>query len=147
MHESSTVQEYDVHQHVSPTSTYLKIFAGLVVLTLLTVAVYQVHLGALNLVVAIVIATIKATFVVLYFMHMKYENKFNALVFVSSLLFAGIFLAYTLNDTEYRGRANQASEYGGALVDPATGKRAYGSPALLNSASDIPKDATSAAAK
>ena len=118
------MSEGHAEHHIEPISLYLKIFGALVVFTLLTVGVYQVHLGAWNLVVAIVIATIKATLVVFYFMHMKYEAKFNVLIFLSSLLFGSIFLAYTLNDTANRA---EVDEYNGARVDPDTGKRAYGS--------------------
>lgn len=116
--------EQDVNAHVTSMRLNLLIFGALVLLTAMTVAVYQVHLGAWNLVVAVIIATVKATLVVLYFMHMKYETRFNVLVFIGSLLFGGIFLAYTLNDTAYRGRFD---EYSGVRVDPDTGQKAYGS--------------------
>ena len=113
-----------VEHHISPVSSYVKIFGALIFLTLLTIGAYQVHLGALNLVVAIVIATIKAAFVVVYFMHMKYEAKFNVLIFVSSILFGAIFLAYTLNDTANRAKVD---EFNGATIDPERGTPAYGS--------------------
>jgi cytochrome c oxidase subunit IV len=114
-----------VHAHITPVRFYWIIFFALIFFTLLTVGVAYVHLGPLNLVVAIVIATIKASLVVLYFMHMKYETKFNALVFLASLLFMGIFLAYTMNDTQYRASVDYA--YGGR-VDPRTGQYAHGTP-------------------
>jgi cytochrome c oxidase subunit IV len=117
-----------VHAHLTPVRIYWAIFFALIFFTLLTVGVSYVHLGPLNLVVAIVIATAKAALVVLYFMHMKYEAKFNVLVFLASLLFMGIFLAYTMNDTEYRGSVDYA--YGGR-VDPRTGAYAHGTPAGL----------------
>jgi cytochrome c oxidase subunit IV len=117
-----------VHAHITPARTYWAIFFGLIVFTVLTVAVSYVHLGPLNLVVAIAIATVKAALVVLYFMHMKYEAKFNVLIFLGSLLFMGIFLAYTMNDTEYRGTVDYA--YGGR-VDPRTGAFAHGTPDAL----------------
>ncbi len=109
--------------HITPVATYIKVFSALVVLTLLTVAAYQVHLGTWNLVVAIIIASIKAALVVLIFMHMTHEAKFNALVFVGALLFSGVFLAYTINDTDQRA---QLDEYHGARIDPANGRPAYG---------------------
>jgi cytochrome c oxidase subunit IV len=117
-----------VHAHITPARTYWAIFFGLIVFTVLTVAVSYVHLGPLNLVVAIAIATVKAALVVLYFMHMKYEAKFNVLIFLGSLLFMGIFLAYTMNDTEYRGTVDYA--YGGR-VDPRSGQFAHGTPEAL----------------
>ena len=44
------------------------------------------------------IATIKATLIAVYFMHLRYDKPFNTIVFVSSLLFVGLFLALTLMD-------------------------------------------------
>jgi hypothetical protein len=41
--------------------------------------------------------------VVSFFMHLRYDNKFNALIFLSCILFIGVFFAYTMNDTEHRG--------------------------------------------
>ncbi|MEO7113643.1 MAG: cytochrome C oxidase subunit IV family protein [Polyangiaceae bacterium] len=97
-----------VHAHISPWQFYVKIFLGLVCLTLLTIGVAYIHLGKLNLIVAIVIATLKASLVVTFFMHLKYDNKFNALMFLSALLFIGIFFAYTMNDTDHRGQIDSA---------------------------------------
>jgi cytochrome c oxidase subunit 4 len=97
-----------VHAHISPWQFYVKIFVVLVCLTLLTIGVAYIHLGKLNLIVAIVIATIKASLVVTFFMHLKYDSKFNALMFLSALLFIGVFFAYTMNDTEHRGQVDSA---------------------------------------
>src|SRR5215831_794127 len=115
--------DYDVHAHISPATFYVFILAILVALTLLTVGVSYIHLGKLNLIVAIVIASIKASLVILFFMHLRYDNKFNALVVVISLLFIGVFFAYTLNDTEHRAEVDLES---GAKVLPGTGAEAPG---------------------
>jgi cytochrome c oxidase subunit IV len=94
--------QYDVHAHISPVGFYVFILATLMLLTIITVGVSYIHLGRLNLVVAVVIASIKAALVVTFFMHLKYDNKFNALILVVSLLFIGVFFAYVMNDTEHR---------------------------------------------
>jgi cytochrome c oxidase subunit 4 len=60
--------------HASPYSTYLYIFIALLVLTVLTVAVTRFDFGNWNLVVAMLIASVKAMLVALYFMHLKYEK-------------------------------------------------------------------------
>jgi cytochrome c oxidase subunit IV len=91
-----------VHSHISSLKLYVGIFLALIFFTVVTVAVSYVHLGSLNLAVAIIIASIKASLVVTFFMHLKYDNKFNALMFVCGLLFIGVFFAYTMNDTEHR---------------------------------------------
>jgi cytochrome c oxidase subunit 4 len=115
--------QFDVHAHISPAKFYVFILLILMTLTLLTVGVSYVHLGKLNLIVAIVIASIKASLVVLFFMHLKYDNKFNALVLIISLLFIGVFFAYTLNDTDHRAEVDLES---GAKVLPSTGAEAPG---------------------
>jgi cytochrome c oxidase subunit 4 len=115
--------QYDVHAHISPQWFYIFILGILMTLTLLTVGVSYIHLGKLNLIVAIIIASIKATLVILFFMHLRYDNKFNALVVVISLLFIGVFFAYTLNDTEHRGEVDLES---GSKILPGTGAEAPG---------------------
>ena len=97
-----------VHSHISPWEFYMKIFVGLVMLTFLTIGVSYIHLGKMNLIVAIMISTTKAALVVTFFMHLKYDSRFNALMFLSSLLFIGVFFAYTLNDTDRRGQVDGA---------------------------------------
>lgn len=92
-----------VHAHISSAGFYTAIFAALVCLTILTVAQSYVDLGRLNLIVVILIATTKATLVVSFFMHLRYDNKFNALIFISCLFFIGVFFTYTMNDTDHRG--------------------------------------------
>jgi cytochrome c oxidase subunit IV len=112
-----------VHVHVHPASTYVKIFAALVGLTLLTVGLSRVHLGEWNFFIAVVVATIKAALVAMFFMHLKDDNRFNVLIFVGSLLFMGVFFIYTMNDTQHRG---QWDESYGTSVAPATGEVAPG---------------------
>jgi cytochrome c oxidase subunit IV len=122
-HHSEDVEDGLVHVHVHPASTYYKIFGALVFLTLLTVGVAQVHLGEWNFVVAVVIATIKASLVASFFMHLKDDNRFNVLIFVGSLVFMGVFFVYTMNDTEHRGQWDDSY---GTEVSPATGEVAPG---------------------
>ena len=92
-----------VHAHISSTGFYVAIFLALIALTTLTVGQSYVDLGKANLIVVILIATTKASLVVSFFMHLRYDNKFNALIFVSCIFFIGIFFAYTMNDTSRRG--------------------------------------------
>ncbi|MBK8168851.1 MAG: cytochrome C oxidase subunit IV family protein [Sandaracinaceae bacterium] len=120
------IDDGGVHPHIAPVKMYIAIFLGLIFFTVVTVAVGFVHLGPLNLLVAIVIATIKAALVVIFFMHLKDDAKFNALVFVGSLLFAGVFLVYTMNDTGHRGQIDPEQ---GVEVLPSTGEFAPGGPA------------------
>ncbi len=85
--------------HVIPAPVLVAVFAALIVLTVATVAVTWVDLGAWNLVAAMAIATVKASLVALYFMHLRYDHPFHGLVFVAALVFLALFLVPTLQDT------------------------------------------------
>lgn len=77
--------------------------AALAVLTLLTVAVAYIHIASpYNVIVAIAIAAVKAGLVVMFFMNMRNDHKFNLLVFVFSILFLLIFVGITMLDTMFR---------------------------------------------
>jgi len=82
--------------------TYLKIWISLLVLTVVTVSASYVEFGTFNILIAMLIATIKATLVGLFFMHLKYDNRVNQVVFASSFVFLFIFVALTLSDVMFR---------------------------------------------
>ena len=89
--------------HVVPAYVLLGVFAALMVLTAVTVAVSYFDFGVLNLLVAMGVATVKATLVAMYFMHLRYDNPFNALIFGIGVVFLGLFLVITMMDTiEYQ---------------------------------------------
>ena len=73
------------------------------VFTAITVAVAFVNLGSFNPVVALGVAALKATLVILYFMHVKYSSRLTKLVVVLSLFFVAILFAETLMDYATRG--------------------------------------------
>ncbi len=84
--------------HISPKSLYYAIFAALMVLTAITVAVAFVPLGALNFPVAITIAVTKATLVVLFFMHVKYSSRLTKMIVGMALFFLMTMFGLTLTD-------------------------------------------------
>lgn len=90
-------------EHILPLSVYLTIGSILLVLTAVTVIVAQFHFGPYNLLVAMIIAATKASLVALYFMHLKYDNKLYATVFVLSVIFLAVFVTLTMFDTLRRG--------------------------------------------
>ncbi|MBX3210050.1 MAG: cytochrome C oxidase subunit IV family protein [Labilithrix sp.] len=112
-----------VHAHISSSAFYVAVFMALIALTVLTVGQSYVDLGRLNLIVVILIATTKASLVVSFFMHLRYDNKFNALIFISCIFFIGVFFAYTMNDTERRGELDGDQN---VRVLPKTGEDAPG---------------------
>lgn len=93
----------DNFAHVLPVKLLVGVWALLMVLTVVTVAVTAIDLGRSgNLIIAMAIATVKAAAVGLYFMHLRWDKPFNALVFVSSLLFVSLFISIALLDkSEY----------------------------------------------
>ncbi len=85
--------------HVVPLRVLLGVFLALLMLTALTVAAAQIDLGGWNLPVALAIATLKATLVALFFMHLWYDSPFNGFVFLVGLALVALFLALTVLDT------------------------------------------------
>lgn len=90
--------------HIVDVKVYLKVFLALLVLTVITIAIAQVDFGNqnLNLVIAMLIASVKAGFVALFFMHLKYENPITWMyvlfpIFLLFMLLGGVFI-----DNPYR---------------------------------------------
>ena len=90
--------------HIIPIQIYLKVFGALMVLTALTVLAAKIDLpGSLNIILAMFIAIIKSTLVLMFFMHLYYDNKTNLLFFLGSVLFLIIFIGFTFFDVGFRG--------------------------------------------
>jgi len=77
----------DTEHHIIPFAVYVKVFAALIVLTVITVWVTRFDFGAFNAFVAFFIATVKASLVLGYFMHLKYDNMMNRVIFASGVFF------------------------------------------------------------
>jgi cytochrome c oxidase subunit 4 len=84
--------------HVVPVKTYVLIFSALLALTALTTSMAYVDLGEWNTVVALVIASCKATLVVLFFMHLRWSPRLMRVVVLSSLLWLAILISLTTTD-------------------------------------------------
>lgn len=85
--------------HVVPLRVYFAIFVALIFGTIITVAAAYEDFGALNLPIALAIAVIKASLVVLYFMHVRYSDRVTWVVVASgfawlALLIGGLFQDY-----------------------------------------------------
>lgn len=88
---------------VSSVSSYVAIFAVLMVLTAITIWVAFYDLGVLNIFAAITIATVKAYLVVLYFMHMKYSPRILWLTAAAGFIWLFLMIGLTLSDFASRG--------------------------------------------
>jgi cytochrome c oxidase subunit IV len=84
--------------HVSPVSLYVTIFAALMILTGVTVAAAYLNLGQFNFTVAIGIALFKASLVIWYFMHVKWQSHMTKLTLAAGLFFLTILLGMSLID-------------------------------------------------
>ena len=84
--------------HAVPVSLYYRVFATLIVLTVITVAVAYVDFGPMNDVVAMTIACTKATLVILYFMHVRWSGKLVWLFAASGFMWLIVLLAITFGD-------------------------------------------------
>jgi len=94
------------HHIVSP-KIYFAIFTALMVCTALTVLAAEMDLNhifpGMNIVVALAIATLKASLVVLFFMHGKYSSKRTQMVIICSVFWLAIMLFMTMSDYLTRG--------------------------------------------
>ena len=99
----AATEHHDDHHgisHVAAARVLLATGTTLLFLTLITVLATKIDFGAnINLAVAMVIAVTKATLVILFFMHLRYDKLFHSVVFVSAILAACLFVGFTLMDT------------------------------------------------
>ncbi len=89
--------------HVVPARTYVLIFAALMALTATTIYVAFQDLGPLNNIVALSIAVVKMTLVVLYFMHVRYATRLTWLVVASGFVWLVFLILITMSDYWSRG--------------------------------------------
>jgi len=82
-------------EHVVPISTYLGVFFALMIGTALTTWIAYIDLGPFNTVVALVIAFIKMTLVVLFFMHVKYATGLTRVVILGGFFWLAIMITLT----------------------------------------------------
>ncbi|QDV70363.1 hypothetical protein Poly24_40840 [Rosistilla carotiformis] len=85
--------------HPMPVWMLLAVFFALTALTILTVFQASLHLGNWEIWIAMTIASVKATLVMAFFMHMLWDKPFNIIMFLSSFLFVTLFVSFLLMDT------------------------------------------------
>jgi cytochrome c oxidase subunit 4 len=90
------------HGSQGGSRVYLVVFAGLLALTAVTVLVSYVDLGLMNVVVALLIASVKASLVALFFMHLKGESRLVWGFALVPILFLALIIVGTLVDTQLR---------------------------------------------
>jgi cytochrome c oxidase subunit IV len=104
MQDSFSESSNTSHHAALPLPLYFAVFGALLFLTVVTVAVSRLGLPpTASFIVAMAVASVKALFVIGYFMHLKYESRFLSFVFFSTLFFMGLFFILTLTDLTSRG--------------------------------------------
>ena len=91
--------DHDHSNHAVPFWLLATIGATLMVMTFITVVVAGIDLGAVNLAVALIIATFKASLVCLYFMHLRWDNPLYAFIFIFALVCVTLFIFFAMLDS------------------------------------------------
>jgi len=87
------------HVHGGP-KVYAAVLGALLVFTVITVAASYINFGGMtNVIVALVIASIKGSLVALFFMHLRWDKPMSAIIFCCSLFFLALFLMGCYTDT------------------------------------------------
>lgn len=88
--------------HIVPFHVYATVLGVLLVLTVITVAISRIDFGSWNIIVAMLIASVKAGTVALFFMHLKYENPLVWLYVVFPVVLVFIMLGGIFIDNPFR---------------------------------------------
>jgi cytochrome c oxidase subunit 4 len=87
---------------IQPYSELLAVLLALLVLTGVTVGVSRIELGVLNIWVAILIASVKSSLVLLYFMHLKHEGRFIRITFLVTVFTLAVLISFLFWDIFFR---------------------------------------------
>lgn len=82
--------------------TYILIWTALLALTAVTIAVTQFHMGGAGILIALLIASVKAALILYFFMHLRYEGRFFKLAFLLPIIVFIFFIGFTFLDVFYR---------------------------------------------
>ena len=97
-----TAHTHDVHAEHGGPKVYTRNLIGLLILTVITVVAAGFDFGSANVVIALGIASLKASLVALFFMHLRWEKRINAIIAVAGFLFLGLFLLFSALDQKSR---------------------------------------------
>ncbi|MFZ0517505.1 MAG: cytochrome C oxidase subunit IV family protein [Acidobacteriaceae bacterium] len=103
MTEKTKETHQDSEVHIVKPPVYLAIFLALLVLTALTTGISFIDLGVFNAVIALAIAVLKASLVVLFFMHIHYSSRLLKLTVAAGLFTFMLLISLTM--TDYISRA------------------------------------------
>ncbi len=90
------------HNHIIPYSTFIKVLVVLISLTLISVALTSIHLGALTVFAALLVAVVKSSFVLRIFMHLKLENRMFTILTIGVSVLVAFVIIGTIIDYIFR---------------------------------------------
>ena len=99
---SNSNHDNNEHVHITSYKQNAIILVVLLVLTYLTVFVANINFGKLSLAIALIVASVKATTVALYFMHLKYEKPFIRYMVLGVFALFAIVIIITFFDYSFR---------------------------------------------
>ena len=88
--------------HIVPYKTFMYVWIALVVLTAITITVAGLHLGRFSTLSALAIASIKASLVLWFFMHLKYEKRLFKVLLLVPIATLTFIIGLTFFDIWYR---------------------------------------------
>ncbi len=94
-----TTHTHTEDHHITSNKTYIIVWLALMVMTVVTVYISYINFGVLNIVIALVVASIKASIVALYFMHLKFEDSITWVFALFPLSLLALLIAMTMTDT------------------------------------------------
>jgi len=103
MDDTHDYSDHAPMHHVTKLPVYFGVFAALMIFTALTVSVSRVDLGWMNTPIALGIAVIKATLVILFFMHVIHSTRLTWIVIIASFLWLSLLFVLTFADYLTRG--------------------------------------------
>ena len=102
----------DAHSHVVRPRVYVTIFLALMALTALTTWVAYIDLGLLNVVIMLAIAGLKASLVVLWFMHARYESQLTRVTILGAVFWLLVLIVISASDIFIRWRPDAVARFG-----------------------------------
>jgi len=98
----TTAAAHDAHDASHDVALYARTLVALLILTVITVGAASINFGSGNVVIALAIATVKASLVALFFMHLAHDKPVNGIIAVGGFIFLGLFLLFVFLDVGSR---------------------------------------------
>ena len=95
-------EHHDDDLHILPDFTQVKVFVALIILTIITVAASVKYPGQIGIGVALVVTPLKATLILMYFMHLKFERPVFIYMFMVAISILAVVMGLTILDYQYR---------------------------------------------